>query len=1180
MSKPITSRAKRRKLERDIQRNSQRLPIDLPTLVKRVKYEMSDIQSEALFNSQSDRIFDALPDLPQSISNLRKDSSIYGYDNILKELKWYSKFIKRYSEEITCFLELEEKFESNFISGEYLRAKEILNEIENRVCASNWGVEKRLLIAEYGNGFKQNKEILAGLVDKENNAITNILARYQSIRIEKNLSFIKSSEIINGLFKSYIENPGIEKFFQFKLDFYSHSYHTHHGYILDIESGASIIDKYITFIHVICLLLCQTENYDKSSEVASILLEISKDIDDPRLISILYFLGESPKIILSKRNRNFLQILDIYTRGEYELVLSSCQKVLLENSTCFELYEIFVKANQRLNRQVPHIFLENSIAAGILNELGNILQKNSETEQSLMKLHKLFNSIGLTSWAYKLFCFFKHEYSFLNDDENSTLFSFLISGYFNPLLANYLPQKSRILFLEAIEGENITPTTSLVRFMLSEDEFEFKSIDVESFRILHYSIIKKVDAKKFQLALDDINHLEAENNEILKVHYINESLLKLKIHCLLELEDWNNSINLIVSSNIDNPNLFNKILPRSLINYALSPDEITLKGNICLPIFIYQYQNYVVNNDLWIAYDNFLDFHSISFPKQIEEIKENFEPKYLVYFLKNICRQDVYDSSYLFENQDELDNERIEICSILMRIDKINYEEYINEISEISRIQLVRKGIKQIDESKIYVDVKGIKKSTDSDIKESFERSLKLSNLSLENLTLLDDNVDNVIVAFYGKSPDSNRIEIKDSNIHITSYSRFRLFADMFYKIRDKFIASNEFGIDTYLSMRIRHGTLQGEIRSVFEKNNLVTKKDETSDSYKNNEYWLTSIGISDSNHQVLFNNVMAELSTSVDSISNDLKNKKLQIRTEKKASEGFFDYSYSEAELLELFSAKFGAIIDYDEFFSSIIEELWFKTERNLTEIREYISHSVRNEMQAQLKSMPLKLESSLTRFEYQELNRLFRNLTECQTEISQELIKISEWFKRSNSQTINDFKIDLPIETTIRTLKRLFKEYGELQPVIEIDCMIVFDGEFFPHFTYIFQNLLHNILQHSGLTCCELKVKIRVSVVNNELVIFISNNISKDQKLEDLNKIINERMELLRQVKLRDNEKIRSEDGTGYLKVHKTIRTDLLRDNSTITIDNVDDNRIFQTEIKFDVYGLQKILNEAVTN
>ena len=54
---------------------------------------------------------------------------------------------------------------------------------------------------------------------------------------------------------------------------------------------------------------------------------------------------------------------------------------------------------------------------------------------------------------------------------------------------------------------------------------------------------------------------------------------------------------------------------------------------------------------------------------------------------------------------------------------------------------------------------------------------------------------------------------------------QFDIYKDIFYFLRDKFLFSN-YGLQQYLSARIRHGVLLGEIRPEFENLNLITEKE------------------------------------------------------------------------------------------------------------------------------------------------------------------------------------------------------------------------------------------------------------------------------------------------------------------------------------------------------------------
>ncbi|HEV7378745.1 MAG TPA: ATP-binding protein, partial [Dyadobacter sp.] len=133
---------------------------------------------------------------------------------------------------------------------------------------------------------------------------------------------------------------------------------------------------------------------------------------------------------------------------------------------------------------------------------------------------------------------------------------------------------------------------------------------------------------------------------------------------------------------------------------------------------------------------------------------------------------------------------------------------------------------------------------------------------------------------------------------------------------------------------------------------------------------------------------------------------------------------------------------------------------------------------------------------------------------------------------------------------------------------------------FTYLIQNLLHNAIQHSDLSADEIKILISVELESDLLKIVVQNNFSNEINLDKLNATIAEKSLLLSNAKHIDSERTRTEDGTGYLKIDKTIRTDLLRDSYIIEIDEVKEDRIFKTTIMFGINNLQKTINEATIN
>ncbi|WP_116787019.1 hypothetical protein [Flavobacterium psychrotrophum] len=1169
----MSNRATRRKVERNLTSRQTRIPSE--KLLSDLKYSFDDTEKQyKILNTVSNARFTQIngESLPKSYADIGKGGQTYFNDDLTKEINWYAYVIERYSDQVNNFLSLENQVYSNILKSEYVEAKLLIEKIESDICYSQWSIEQKLIVAEYENGFKKNKEILSNTVSSKNQGVTNVFAKYQSIRIEKNLSFFAFEEIIEPFIQ--LHSDLLQNLLNYRLNYFKHFHQGNFGFILAYFNGYSIIDKYILFINIILNVVSHRELDEKlMNTIKDAVLKLNKKINDPRLTNILVALGITEKINLSNYNLKYLEVLDLYTEGSYFEASEKAKSLLTVAPLFFEIYEVYIKSLINLDLPFDNFFKENSIANQTLSDLNNIITKNSNYEESIANAYKTYNSIGLNPWTTKYFYYFNSEHSTIGEFIDIQKLSILSSDYCNPAMTTFLKEDSEN-FLNKLD--EIYPNSQVVLFwkrisakLVSDSEIVYENYKVASFREAFYNIKIEEVKGNYERAFEEYCALEKNTSLQYEVNLIHnkEEIIFSKLRCLLNLDRYSEAVNLTVENILANKNLKNRLFSNFLLNKIRSEDHNELYFDIATSIYLNEYSILLNENDLWIAYDEFMCNQDLKLPRELEKNKQDFKSEQLIYFLRYICRQEVYDSSPSFESQDELDNERVEVCRLLSEIDRNNFEDYINEIAEINRNQLIRKGIKQIDESKIYVDVNGIRTSLDKDIRESFERSLNLLNLPLDQIKKIDENTETILIPYYSKNTENKADSI--SNMKITSYSRLTQFIDMFSKIRDKFIASNEFGIDTYLSMRIRHGTLLGEIRSVFELYNLVTKKEDSSNNYQENTYWKEKLHLKPALNEI-FNSKMADFSSEIDTICSDLKNKKIQIRTEKKNTEGLFDYAFTENEFWQIFSYQIGAIDNYEEFFDTVISILWERTEKILYNIREHISSVVKAKMIKNLSDLARNLESNLERNEYPELNEIISSITACQTEISNELDKISSWFKRSNSKTINEFEIDLPINASITILKRIFKDYGNLIPKIAIECPTRFEGEYFPHFTYIMQNLFHNILNHSKLNPRELYISISAKLEENILTIEVENNFSDKLDLEEMNSKIAETKKLMLQN--HDNEKTRAEDGTGYIKIRKTLVIDLYRKDYMIDIFEVDEKRIFKTKIKFNIDNLQK--------
>ncbi|RYE59540.1 MAG: hypothetical protein EOP48_00555 [Sphingobacteriales bacterium] len=1173
--KQESNRSKRRNLERTIEKGASKTVDTAKELLFKLKYKLVPSQSQPLIDSFSTEQFRfVIGDLlPKTYRDIRTNSGLYARDEYSKELLWYSHLVLRYTKEINLYLSYAGEFERLLLIADYSGAEAVLDKIESEICVSQVSIEKRLLLAEYQSGFKKNKEVLAQIVDTKPKPLTSLLSKYSSIKVEKNQSYIKYQEVIEKLLKS-AKDPKMLEYVRYKLDFFSFYHYQYKGFILSAESSSSIIDMYSSMINMMMLTAAETTLDATLQETMTLILRQLTPIQDRRLLLLQFSLGNQTEIKISASDVELSELLETYTVGNYAEAERMSETYLKSNANCFEVYLIYAKSCIQQEKGIGHVFPLESIAAKSIEDIYHILLKNDLTNTSLQRLHKNFNTMGFNQWGTKAYNFFNEQHSLTQPQLDTAALASLNSEVINPGFALSIPEYNAFKdFLEQLtlpgQNDNVITFWRKVGSTLHKVDYQESSNVIEPFRKYLYQaeVKQKIGLHRESLELYETLEQSVFEPQNALVHN-KEDIAHGKLLCYLKSKDFNNALELVTNANVDNPNSSIRFRYNILINEIKDTMQEELIGNISTPIFLHQYQRFITPNDLWIAYDNFLAFHDLNFPREIIRIADQFERKRVIYFLKNICKPEVYDSSYLFESQDHLENERIEVCLLLCELDESNVDEYISEISEISRNQLIRQGIKQIDESKIYVDVVGIRKALDKDLFESFNRFLNLKSLPLSQIQKLDTSNDDFLISYLDKNADKTVLE--KSAIRITTYSTFEQFRDMFYKIRNMFIASNEYGIDTYLSMRIRHGTLLGELRSVFETFNLITKREDSSDTYQDNQFWLGKDLFASTEIRNSFNEIMASFSSEIDKLSNELKNQKLQISTETKISGGLFDYSITKGEILNLFKQQVDSVVDHNVFFDSAINFLWEKTEVILAKIREEISGPIKSKILSLLSDLSRKLEHLINKSEFAELNELIRDITLCQTEISNKLDKISEWFNRTNNKVINEFFLDLPIDAAKATLKRLDKEYKNFDFKINNLCDIKFEGDTFPHFTYIMQNLLHNILKHSKLSCEELQIDINLLEEEGILTIEISNNISETIKLIDINKKIKKTRKLLKGT--HNDERTRKEDGTGYLKIKKTIITDLLREEPQIILADVDEQRQFKTTIKFKITDLEK--------
>lgn len=1156
--------------------------LDNKLLLIILKYHLESDYVEKILEILDDERFEFVTGnlLPSNYSEISKSTVLTHGNSIESEVKWLERFIKDYSQELNEFLKYENDFYRLLLLGFYDEAYSIIIKIEEDICVSVWSIQQKLIHAELSGGFKANKDVLAEVLNQDLSVVVAFLASYSSIRIENNISILQYRTLVNDYLK-LLSSKKLEDYVVFKVDFFRDVSIDEFSTILEYDLNLSIIDRYKVFLQVAQYIFSKR---DRLSDIEVCfyrsLLEIDSVVGSNDIKNLLTVKDGR---VRSDTNSDYLRILDKYTNGDYEDVIVLCIQFLKRKPYVFSVIVIYSKALSYLNLKHEPFFEIESVLNKTIFLVSSIIRRDeSFSDNDVFDLFKIAEIFGNHPYSIGIYNFLMsqlpYQIGFSSSIDMGRLSS-LTTGELNPSLYQYIDKGRQVYFFKEI---NVlfpdSNTYSLIRF-LEENKRNKKRINYDhySLRYLKYlgilfSINGRVEdsIKLFDYILNSTK-FEYELNS--RFNFI--EVVKAKYDSLIKLQKWQDAVDIATSFMIDNPSFVSYFFNPLLIEKIVLTNNNHLMSNISVPIYLKFFSNTIDNYYVYVAYDNFLYSKGCEKPR---DYFSQFDPysKKDVQFLEKVCVHDVLYSSPFFSDQDEMDLARIEICNFLNS--KVsNYNTFEAEVSELLRKVLVRKGIKQIDYSKIYVDVSGVKEKCTKQLKESFNRNIEIASLPVTQLDKIVNSIGNVLVYYLEEESvvneqDRSDLDKKLENIKLTSYNRFLLFTESFLKIRDLFLFDSDFGLDTYLSMRIRHGTLPGQLRSIFEMDKLITSIDEKEGKYITNDFWVQRFDFLDAERIEELVNLFNFFSSSVDRLTDNLKNQIIQIATENKKSVGLFDYSYDRKHLLDLFTNRFGTIRDFELFVNAVLETLWERTESILEIVRNYLNVDFVNKMNLLFDQFENNLISIIDKKDNtDQFRELVSVIKRTRTTFIIEIQRVSDWFRRSNKKYIEEFDFDILLNASVNVLKRSF-----INANINInhDSFIKLDGDYFPLFTDIFIYLLQNAIKHSRLTSEQLVIKLHVRTNDDFIIIEMENNIYSDiDYVNQLKERITRSKDLLENPE-KFEQAISKEGGTGYPKIKKALVSDLKRKKCDIELGIYEELGLFKfrTSISFEYHDIKK--------
>lgn len=744
--------------------------------------------------------------------------------------------IREYKYEINLFLKYKNTYETYLLTGDYEGAEMQLTKIENEICFSLWSLENRFVLKELSGKASENKEFLSQFNDiNKSQGITKHLAHYLSLRAEHSLSinrYFNDLELSLDNLKETNTKEAFQNYYRFKLTFLNHLDFNNYGEIIALDFSHSIIDRYLNLLKVLTNLLAVSSYLDETKENKIALKNylqnrinyLIRKIEDPVLYKLKLLSGETifPAFDV-KKSQQEIKIIDNYTSGLYDVAENELQKLLIVNPQQFDLYILYIKSLIYQKKSFIPVGNKKSLQNEILNDLYKIISVTINPDQAALNLLRIANNITSCSLSYGItdFVYFQTQ-----GKQERKLLSRISYNIANPIIYDVFTEDiDKLNFLNMLSEK--FPNSITVEFF----QERLKGLDylIKYEKKIPEGKFKVELARKYQEKNDFLNAVKEW--EFLIFNYkdtapILETAIVNLFQCYLKLDQPNKCIDLFVDNFFFNNHIIDKIEVQELLNKIHSNKFRNVDKGINLPIFYTIVDADVVETH--IAFELFNNSCGVEKPSQLLSRIGEFNEKKFMFFLEKTCSPKVLMHSTFIDNSKERLEERLSIANFIREKDQ-NNKNVVSEIKSIQNILVIQQGLIDLDESKIYVNEQGIIENELQDFQAIYERFEIISGITGNKKLLL---LEGGKLTTYSSQENTELEKIEYSNNPV-----FDIYIELFNAVKDKFLNS-QFGIVAYLSTRIRHGVLVGELRPIFENHQLITLKEGNSSKYRRNNYW------------------------------------------------------------------------------------------------------------------------------------------------------------------------------------------------------------------------------------------------------------------------------------------------------------------------------------------------------
>lgn len=978
-----------------------------------------------------------------------------------RELIWITARIKANHSKINFFRSMVGEIEGQVYSSNIEKAIDLVKNIEQTFGVSLWSVQLRIALEHHAGGLERQKRYSAEVRRVFRRGLLGFIAYYTSVRNEERSSFSKYCDDVNTRINSHrYYETFVKTYVRFRLTNELPPSELGLADILRVEQSHSSIDIYETFVTIAQEIVRREDLVDIRNVLGTCLDNLSH-IKDYRLEKMGYLIKDrQPCSALSYRSTSVSSAL---LSSDIKLAARNAHRSL-RNSTRIDpwnyIYAGITFAHFK-GKKIDPLLAPSDIPwliSRVINQHKASGDCFAQLRKMVINLSGLPTSAGIIdflpliyrkrpdqAWRPWLICMNSQTYG-VEDTTPDTYQSFKRDKFYNGLKLDLVEE-----VWGAVHGQSI------------------RCSDVSLDAVELFTSVGMLSKGEYRLAIETLTSRQLED----KTNSLRSLVVSLLLHAYFGFGERQSVIELIADVG-SRCSANNQLLPvlSTLENYVWTDYKAVispLSASIALHLLWTENESDLTASYLRYATGKAIKASGVGLPSNFINIADMYPKHQLIYFLRFVCIPKILDVSRVLKCSQEVLEERQAICSALRSIDTINSDTYQEEIMAISNQLALDEGHRIVDSTRVHVDIIALSKWAAKEFSDDYSRYLDLLNMDLDEKQNFDDVLKELA------SGTSSR-----GNVFKPETEADALLGSILSRYGEEFLTNPSFGLDFYLSKRIRHQSFIGFIRGPLEFANLITTRESELGGYHRNVFWLdkfTNLSLVEVENLA---DAFLRFSEKFDDILIKAKDTKFHLFTKERPT----GLLYLDFTILFPF-AKAMVSMDFTikEFNKSVIAILWAALEPSLAEVRQFVAEELKTKITAMFDELRANVRK-IAGHDNTSL-KLDVEIGNCSTEIQRSLDEVATWFSHADLEAHKrNFSLKQIVSIAIDYVLKCQRAF---EP--EIDCQIDQDFEM-PSSNLVFVHdtlfiALDNIKIHSGLKKPKVVIIVNANLDNATLSI-----------------------------------------------------------------------------------------------